>query len=333
MAVTVDISKLVTTHLHTDNVQVFSLLRLPPQLCDRYEQGHRQALLLYDGSQHKGRIRIAGDHHLAVTLPSQETIPAPDSHVLVALTTDTAKRFVIQTVVERLDGEFCVLRVLDPRLYPRYPGCENHILQFRPVPFETARMLANGEIRLLRTKIGLASKQLAEVLKHHQQESTTVTLLEENDAALPESLASGTEAVIDTLFEQDRTQVAEAQHDLQKKSPTVATMADISLGGICLNFVRKSDRSLAHRLLYVDLRCPAARAAIAPLGAAGTLTLHLQTFVAVRHHQRPAEEPQDHLHLMFLHQLPEAVAYHFHAPGGPANGTPSLPLTAVTASM
>jgi len=302
MPIAVDISNQIPGRLQNENIQIFSLQCLPRQIRERYELGQQQALLLHGETVHRGRIQILGNNHLAVVAPTldNKTTP-PDSHVLVTLTADKGRRFVLQAVIEKQERDISVLRILDPRLHMRFPAAPGHGLQFRPVPHETVQLLAEGEIRVVRTKVGLESERILAALERHRH---TVADRQHDGAQ-----ASGT--VIDTLAERGREKVAEEFLALQGKRPTLATLDDISLGGICLSFPRKSARSLANRMVYVDLSCPPAPTTDT---ASHTPLLHLQAFATVRRHTRHPTEALDSLHLMFLHQLPEAAANCFAGP-------------------
>ncbi len=291
MPIAIDITKQISSRLLNDNIQVFSLRSLPADLLEPYETGRQLAVLIHANTLHRGQVSILNDRLFSVAAPSLEAAVTLDAHVLVTLPSTNAKRYVIQARVTKQVQGFCILQVLDPRLHHRCQAADHHGLQFRPVPYQTVDRLADGEIRVVRTKAGLGSKRLVNALHRHPEAS-------------PADSATAAVSIIDTLFEREREEAAAEQIDLEKKCIFSATLTNISQGGLCLHFSPKTDRSMLNRLLYVDLRCPPAPAGADPMPPA---IMEVHAFATVRRHNRRVDGEHDSLHLMFLHHLPEAV--------------------------
>ncbi|MDH5297987.1 MAG: hypothetical protein OEV91_03120 [Desulfobulbaceae bacterium] len=300
MKIALDISNQLPDRLQCDNIQIFSLHTLPPQLRHQYESGLRKGLLLHNAGTHKVRIKLLNNHYLAVDANALPDGVAAESRILVSLASDSEKRFVLQTVVEKMEQGLWVLRILDPRLHRRFRAGEHHPLRFWRVPPETLAKLEHGDLRLVRTKSGLQSTRIKAAISRCCHRLPHPFPREET----AEESWTTAGNILDTLFEYGREKVAAEYLTLLQARFLTATLNDISLGGLCIHFAPKSERCLANRLLYMDIFCPPPPAEEEMSEAS---LLHLRAFAVVRAHTKSRSGENDQLHLKFLHQLPETA--------------------------
>lgn len=307
----VDFSVHVKEVMNRNNVQLQSFALLDKDVKNSFFQHRKKAVLLIRNKVYEREISSLDDK----TIDVFDTMLIPylknGQLVLLVLPTDGKLRYVLQTSVAGLYVDRIRLKILDPRKNRRFSLSGSRSVRIRTIDDATALRIQGGELRSVRQVAGILPDNFSGSKELEEQG-------EQNRAGTPEKSESPGEtkeqkqdvgamrpdpAIQDMLFCAEKDESAEDYTAILQQEGVSGTIADISLGGMCISLPENKEAFFTDQLVVLEYSLANQK------DDQDAKPLALLVFAVVRNHA--TSEGLCRMSLEFLSLLPKAVEGYF----------------------